>query len=40
MGHLIPAGTGFPTHRDMKIITLGDTGASSIPEGEAEPALA
>ena len=24
MGHLIPAGTGFPVHRDIKIIQLGE----------------
>jgi hypothetical protein len=24
MGHLIPAGTGFPGHREVKIISLGD----------------
>jgi DNA-directed RNA polymerase subunit beta' len=24
MGHLIPAGTGFPAHRDVKIIQLGE----------------
>jgi DNA-directed RNA polymerase subunit beta' len=24
MGHLIPAGTGFPGHRDVKIISLGE----------------
>jgi DNA-directed RNA polymerase subunit beta' len=24
MGHLIPAGTGFPLHRDVKIIQLGE----------------
>jgi DNA-directed RNA polymerase subunit beta' len=25
MGHLIPAGTGFPVHRDTKILNLGDS---------------
>ena len=40
MGHLIPAGTGFPTHRDMRIITLGDQGTALVPDGEVEPALA
>ncbi len=29
MGHLIPAGTGFPTHRNVEIIELGE------PVGEA-----
>jgi hypothetical protein len=24
MGHLIPAGTGFPTNRDIEILNLGD----------------
>ena len=40
MGHLIPAGTGFPTHRDIKIVNLGDQSGSFAPEGEPEPALA
>ncbi len=40
MGHLIPAGTGFPTHRDVKVVSLGDQGPSFTPETEAEPALA
>jgi DNA-directed RNA polymerase subunit beta' len=30
MGHLIPAGTGFPVHRDVKILNLGD----SLPLGD------
>jgi DNA-directed RNA polymerase subunit beta' len=39
MGHLIPAGTGFPTHREVRIIPLGDP--TPLPaDGEAEPALA
>ena len=33
MGHLIPAGTGFPIHRDIKIVNLGD---SLPPVGETE----
>ena len=39
MGHLIPAGTGFPTHRDIKIVNLGDHLGD--PEGspDLEPAL-
>jgi DNA-directed RNA polymerase subunit beta' len=39
MGHLIPAGTGFPIHRDIKIVNLGDHLGD--PEGspELEPAL-
>ena len=36
MGHLIPAGTGFPIHRDIKIVNLGD----SLPAAEADPAPA
>ena len=24
MGHLIPAGTGFPTHRNVKVVTFGE----------------
>jgi DNA-directed RNA polymerase subunit beta' len=38
MGHLIPAGTGFPTHRDVKVISMGEP--LGLPDGEAEPALA
>ncbi len=37
MGHLIPAGTGFPDHRDIKIVQLGDQFGS--PDPEPEPAL-
>jgi len=38
MGHLIPAGTGFPVHRDIKIVNLGEAlpGGES---GEPEPAV-
>ena len=36
MGHLIPAGTGFPIHRDIKIVNLGD----SLPATEVAPAPA
>jgi DNA-directed RNA polymerase subunit beta' len=36
MGHLIPAGTGFPIHRDIKIVNLGD----SLPTTEVAPAPA
>ena len=39
MGHLIPAGTGFPMHREVKIIGSGDT-APALEDGELEPALA
>ncbi len=40
MGHLIPAGTGFPCHRDVKIINLGDQGETFTADADAEPALA
>jgi DNA-directed RNA polymerase subunit beta' len=33
MGHLIPAGTGFETHRNLKIVHLGE---STLPETEVE----
>jgi DNA-directed RNA polymerase subunit beta' len=40
MGHLIPAGTGFPAHRDIKIVNLGDhIGGDLEPAAELEPAL-
>jgi DNA-directed RNA polymerase subunit beta' len=40
MGHLIPAGTGFPAHRDIKIVNLGDhIGGDLEPTTELEPAL-
>jgi DNA-directed RNA polymerase subunit beta' len=41
MGHLIPAGTGFPGHRDIKIVSLseeiepegqGPSGHTGLPE--------
>src|SRR5438309_10810488 len=35
MGHLIPAGTGFETHRNLKIVHLGEP---SLPETEAQSA--
>ncbi len=34
MGHLIPAGTGFPGHKDVKIIALGDDMPETIEEPE------
>jgi DNA-directed RNA polymerase subunit beta' len=37
MGHLIPAGTGFPAHRDIKLVQLGDQFGG--PDAEPEPAL-
>jgi DNA-directed RNA polymerase subunit beta' len=39
MGHLIPAGTGFPAHRDIKIVNLGDHIGDIEPSAELEPAL-
>ena len=39
MGHLIPAGTGFPAHRDIKIVNLGDHIGDVEPSPELEPAL-
>ncbi len=39
MGHLIPAGTGFPAHRDIKIVNLGDHIGDLEPGAELEPAL-
>jgi DNA-directed RNA polymerase subunit beta' len=39
MGHLIPAGTGFPVHRDIKIVNLGDALPGGDESGEPEPAV-
>ena len=39
MGHLIPAGTGFPGHRDVKVVSLSDEFGGG-DEGTSEPALA
>ena len=40
MGHLIPAGTGFPAVREIKLVELGEqVGAPLIEEPEAQPAL-
>src|ERR1700720_2606360 len=40
MGHLIPAGTGFPAHREIKLIEKGEPiGASAVEEPEAQPAI-
>ncbi len=38
MGHLIPAGTGFPIHRDIKIVNLGES-LPPIESEEPEPAV-
>ena len=40
MGHLIPAGTGFPAVREIKLVELGEqVGAPLMDEPEAQPAL-
>jgi DNA-directed RNA polymerase subunit beta' len=40
MGHLIPAGTGFPEHRQLKLIEKGEpVGAPVIEEAESQPAI-
>ena len=40
MGHLIPAGTGFNTHRGINIVQLGEPISAAIGEHAPEPALA
>ncbi len=40
MGHLIPAGTGFLEHREIKLVELGEqVGASLVDEPEVQPAI-
>jgi DNA-directed RNA polymerase subunit beta' len=40
MGHLIPAGTGFPAVREIKLVELGEqVGTSLMDEPDAQPAL-
>jgi DNA-directed RNA polymerase subunit beta' len=40
MGHLIPAGTGFPLHREIKLVEKGEPiGAAVMEEAEAQPAI-
>src|SRR5207244_3049497 len=40
MGHLIPAGTGFPDHRQIKLVEKGEPiGAPVIEEAEPQPAI-
>jgi DNA-directed RNA polymerase subunit beta' len=40
MGHLIPAGTGFPQHREIKLVELGEQiDAPVLEEAEAQPAI-
>src|SRR3989442_8725878 len=40
MGHLIPAGTGFPQHREIRLVEKGEPiGAPVIEEAEPQPAV-
>jgi DNA-directed RNA polymerase subunit beta' len=40
MGHLIPAGTGFPQHREIKLVEKGEPiGAPALEEAHAQPAV-
>jgi DNA-directed RNA polymerase subunit beta' len=40
MGHLIPAGTGFPAVREIKLVEKGEPmGESLVDEAEVQPAL-
>jgi DNA-directed RNA polymerase subunit beta' len=40
MGHLIPAGTGFAKHREIRLIEKGEpVGAAMIEESEPQPAI-
>ena len=40
MGHLIPAGTGFPKHREIRLIEKGEPiGAPVMEDAEAQPAI-
>src|SRR5436853_1089667 len=40
MGHLIPAGSGFPKHREIRLIEKGEPiGAPVMEEAEAQPAI-
>src|SRR6059036_476151 len=40
MGHLIPAGTGFAQHREIKLVEKGEpVGAAVMEEAEPQPAL-
>jgi DNA-directed RNA polymerase subunit beta' len=36
MGHLIPAGTGFPTHRAIKTVELGEPVVQEYPEDDED----
>src|SRR5207247_5561447 len=40
MGHLIPAGTGFPAHREIKLVEKGEPiGATAMDEADLQPAI-
>ena len=40
MGHLIPAGTGFPAHREVRLVEKGEPiGAPAMDEAELQPAI-
>ena len=39
MGHLIPAGTGFPSHRSVEIMELGEPIGEPNASDELVPAL-
>jgi DNA-directed RNA polymerase subunit beta' len=39
MGHLIPAGTGFPSHRGVKVVSLGEAIGAPVSEEEPAPAV-
>src|SRR4029434_4984973 len=40
MGHWIPAGTGFPQHREIRLVEKGEPiGAPALEEAQAQPAI-
>jgi len=40
MGHLIPAGTGFPAHREVRLVEKGEPiGVPAMDEAEMQPAI-
>ena len=40
MGHIIPAGTGFAKHREIRLIEMGEqVGAAVMEESEPQPAI-
>ncbi len=38
MGHLIPAGTGFPSHRNVNVVQLGEAIGEPVVEPHHSPA--